>query len=111
MTPPDDSGGPNIAIIAIIAVVALAAIGGAGYAIYARVIAPNRNTPDDQDFNTDEGPDDEDDPDEEDFAIDEEEPDDEESPAAGTTEYERLKYDRTFDTVAEDSENSPERRT
>lgn len=112
MIPPDDSGGLNPVIIGLISVLALAAIGGAGYAIYARTIAPNRNTPDDADFD-DEDTDEDFDQEDDGFDIDEDAPeaDDVDELAESTTyaEYERLKYDRTFDNVADtesDTDNS-----
>ena len=117
--PPDDSGGLNPVIIGLIAVLALAAIGGAGYAIYARTIAPNRNTPDDADFD-DEATDEDFDPENDDFDIDEDAPEadegDEQADSTTNAEYERLKYDRTFDNVADpesdtdNSNNEPESR-
>lgn len=84
----------------------LGIIGGAGYAIYARAIAPNRNRPDDDDYDDDETDDDDDyDPDQGDSSDEDEESDDDElSEEERIAEYERLKYDRTFDSVAE-SEN------
>ena len=97
---------------------ALGIIGGAGYAIYARAIAPNRNQSDDDDYDDDETDDDDDyDPYQEDSSDEEEDSDaDELSEEERIAEYERLKYDRTFDSVAE-SENDnlgpdeePERR-
>ena len=119
VTPPDDSGGLNPVIIGLIAVLALAAIGGAGYAIYARTIAPNRNTPDDTDFE-DEDPDEDIDPENDDFDPDEDAPEadegDEQAESTTYAEYERLKYDRTFDNVADaesdtdNSNNEPESR-
>ena len=116
MTPPDDSGGLNPVIVGIIAVVALAAIGGAGYAIYGRAIAPNRNTPDDADFDN-EAPDEDFDPENDDFDTDEDAPEadevDERAESTTYAEYERLKYDRTFDNVGDaesDSHNEPESR-
>ena len=99
---------------------ALAAIGGAGYAIYTRAIAPNRNTPDDADFD-EEYPDEDFDPENDDFDTDEDEPEadgaEEQAESAAYAEYERLKYDRTFDDVADSdnsadtSDNAPESRT
>ena len=106
-------------IIGLIAVLALAAIGGAGYAIYARAIAPNRNTPDDADFD-DEDPDQDFDPENDGLDTYEDGPEadevDEQSESETYAEYERLKYDRTFDNVADpesdtdNSNNEPESR-
>lgn len=117
ITPTEESGGPNALLIGIIAVVTLGIIGGAGYAIYARAIAPNRNQPDDDDYDDETDDDDDYDPYQEDSSDEEEDSDaDELSEEERTAEYERLKYDRTFDAVAE-SENEnlgpdeePERR-
>ena len=116
---PDDSGGLNPVIIGLIAVLALAAIGGAGYAIYARTIAPNRNTPDDTDFE-DEDPHEDFDQEDDGFDPDEDAPEaddiDEQAESVTYAEYERLKYDRSFDNVADpesdtdNSNNEPESR-
>ena len=110
VAPPEDDGGLNTGLIIVIALVAVAAIAGGGWFAYSKLIA---NEPTDQDFDDDEPYedeyDDDDSPDDSDDGPADElsEPDEPDivdgEPLPGTAEYERLKYDRTFDTVASDN--------
>lgn len=121
VTPPTDDGGLNTGLIIVIALVAVAVVGGGGWLAYSQLIA---NRPNDQDFYDDDEDepmddeyDDDDSPDDDDDDSEQEETefddDDygEDEPRPGTAEYERLKYDRTFDSIAsENGESEPDRR-
>ena len=115
VAPPADDGGLNTGLIVVIALVAVAAIGGGGWFAYSQLIA-NRSTDqesgDDDDEPYEDEYDDDDSPDDGDDGPADElsEPEDSDlvdgEPLPGTAEYERLKYDRTFDTVASDNGDS-----
>ena len=92
-------------VVVLLAVGALA-IGGGGFFAYNRFIAnrPALPEPDEQlALNAPGDPDDSSDYDAVDLAYDV--PQTDESEDLGEAEYERLKYDRTFDSVANDEEN------
>ena len=101
-------------MIVVIALVAVAAIGGGGWFAYSKLMAngsTDQDSDDDEPYEDEYDDDDSPDDDGDDGSADElSEPDESDivdgEPLPGTAEYERLKYDRTFDTVTNDNGDS-----